>query len=224
MLTLYHAATARSFRIRWLLDELGTPYELKILDFYGNDRNQPEFRAISPMGSIPVITDGDFTLIESGAIINYILAHHGGGRFSYPLGSRGAALVDQWMWWSESLFAIYQRIYWDHCAPFPAGLEHPVPRIGQEAKEAALRYALMLEDQLRDTGYVVGDHLTGADFMLCFPLYLAHLDGWFTGHPRIKAYVERLLGHPKLKAALTDTDEIVERFEKMKADAANGAR
>lgn len=220
MLTLYHAATTRSFRIRWLLDELAVPYEMKVMDFYGNDRDQPAFRAISPMGSMPVITDGDFALIESGAIIDYILDHYGNGRFAFPHGSREAAIVDQWMWWSESLFAIYQRIYWDHCAPFPAGLEHPVPQIGLDAKAAALRYADMLEQHLGEDGFVMGETLTGADFMLCFPLYLAWLEQWFDGHPRIKAYVERVLARPAFANAVADTNDIVARFEELKQ--ANG--
>lgn len=216
MLTLYHAATTRSFRIRWLLDELGADYEMKTLNFYTDDRNTPEFRAISPMGSIPVITEGNFALIESGAIINYILEHHSDGRFSFPKSSREAALVDQWMWWAESLFAIYQRVYWDHCAPFPAGREHPVPKLGEDAKEAALRYARMLEDALGEDGFIMGERLTGADFMLCFPLYLAWLENWFTDHPKIKAYVERLVARPKFANAVADTLAVVAEFEAMK--------
>ncbi|NWK97854.1 hypothetical protein DM806_19780 [Sphingobium lactosutens] len=221
MLTLFHAATTRSFRIRWLLDELGIDYVLKDMNFYNEERHQPEFRQISPMGSLPVITDGDFALIESGAIINYVLHHYGDRRFAYPSGSHEAALIDQWMWWSESLFAIHQRIYWDHCAPFPAGLEFPVPHIGHEAKAAALKYLDMLEDVLREDGFVVGNDLTGADFMLCFPLYLASLENWLDGHPKTAAYVQRIVARPKFQAAIADTDEIVRQFEAMKATQAD---
>lgn len=220
MLSLFHAPTTRSFRIRWMLDELGTEYTLKDMDFYSDERHKPEFRAISPMGSIPVIVDDGFALIESGAIINHLLRKYGGGRFTYPDGSNEAALVDQWMCWSESLFATHQRIYWDHCIPFPAGLANPVPHIGLDAKEAALDYLGMLEQALGDDGYMVGDDLTGADFMLCFPLYLASLEGWFVNHPKTAAYVDRIARRPKFASAIADTVVVVRQFEELKAQQA----
>lgn len=223
MITLYDAPTTRSFRIRWMLDELGLDYDLRTIDYYGNDRNTPEYRAISPMGSVPVIVDDGFALIESGAIINYVLRRYGGGRFAYPDGSHEAALVDQWMYWSESLFAIHQRIYWDHCTPFPAGLLNPVPHIGMEAKAAALNYARMLEDALRWDGYMIGDDLTGADFMLCFPLYLASLEDWFVDHPKIAAYVARIVGRPKFQSVVADTEKVVRQFEELKRQQASNA-
>lgn len=217
MLTLYHAPTTRSIRIRWLLDELGVEYTLKTMNYYEGDRDGPAFRAISPMGSIPVIVDDDFALIESGAIINYILAKYGEGRFAQPAGSPEAALVDQWMWWSESLFAIHQRVYWDHCSPFPAGLADPTPHVGLEAKAAALRYLDMFEQAIGDRPFIVGDHLTGADFMLVFPFYLASLEGWFENHPKTAAYIAGLIAHPKIRPSLEETEAVVRQFEELKA-------
>ena len=157
MLTLYHAPTTRSFRIKWLLNELGTPYAEQKLDFYGHDRHQPEYRKVNPMGSVPTMEDDGLVLTESGAIINYILARYGQGRFGVEPGSREAALVDEWMYWSEGLFAVHQRIYWDHCAPPPGCILEPIPSVGREGKRQALRYARMLEGALREDGFVVGD-------------------------------------------------------------------
>lgn len=205
MITLYHSPTTRSFRIKWLLEELGMAYEQKIVDFYNEDRHKPDYRKINPMGSVPAMEDDGLVLTESGAIINYILAKYGNGRFSHPTASREAALVDEWMYWSEGLFAVHQRIFWDHCAPPPGCILDPIPRVGLEGKRQALRYARMLEGALRDDGYVVGDSLTGADFMLCFPLFLANLYGWFEELPKIRAYVERISGLPAFRTAIADT-------------------
>lgn len=205
MITLYHAPTTRSFRIKWLLAELNVPCQVKVVDFYGAERHQPEYRRISPMGSVPAMADNGLVLTESGAMINYILTHYGSGRFVCPAGSREAALVDEWMYWSEGLFAVHQRIYWDHCAPPPGCILNPIPAVGQEAKRQALRYARMLEGALREEGYVVGDTLTGADFMLSFPLFLAHLEGWFENLPRIQAYIGRIAALPAFQAAIADT-------------------
>ena len=141
MLTLYHAPTTRSFRIKWLLAELEMAYTEKTLDFYGMDRHAADFRAVSPSGAFPAVTDGDLALTESGAIINHILRTYGGGRFMPERGSREEALVDEWMYWSEGLFAVHQRIYWDHCAPPPGCIIDPIPPVGMEGKRQAIRYA-----------------------------------------------------------------------------------
>jgi len=205
MLTLHHAPTTRSFRIRWLLRELELSYEERVLDYYSRDRHQPDYRRINPMGSVPAMEDGGLVLTESGAIINYILDRYAQGRFSHEAGSHQAASVDEWMYWSEGLFAVHQRIYWDHCARPPGCIIDPIPSVGQEAKRQALRYAGMLEAALRDDGFIVGDGLTGADFMLSFPLLLANLEGWFKNLPKIRAYVERFAARPAFQEAIADT-------------------
>lgn len=224
MLTIYHAPCTRSLRIRWLADELGLSYSMHEMSYYTNERHEPAFRAISPMGSLPVVVDDGFALIESGAIINYMLHKFGGGRFSYAAGTHEAALVDQWMCWSESLFAIHQRIYWDHCVPFPAGLENPTPQVGMDAKAAALRYLDMFENAVGKDGYIVGDDLTGADFMLSFPFYLASLEGWFENHPNTAAYVNRITARPHFAPILEETEAIVRHFEKLKAEAEDSSQ
>ena len=81
MLTVHHLNNSRSQRILWLLEELELPYELKC---YQRDASTnlapPELEAVHPLGKSPVLTDGDNTIIESGAIIDYILRRHGNGR------------------------------------------------------------------------------------------------------------------------------------------------
>ena len=81
MLVVHHLNDSRSQRILWLLEELGAPYEIK---FYQRDASTrlapPELKAVHPLGKSPVITDGDTTIAESGAIVDYIVRKHGGGR------------------------------------------------------------------------------------------------------------------------------------------------
>lgn len=208
MLTLFHAPTTRSFRIVWLLEELGVPYRKEHINFYDNTRHEPAFRDLNPLGSFPMIKDGDFVLIESGAIINYILKKYGDGRFQAPAGSQEEALIDQWMWWSESIPAIHQRAYWDHCAPPPGCGPNPIPEVGREGRRGFIRCLDMIERDLREDGFMVGDDLTGADFMLSFPLYLANFDHWLKDHPRTKAYLKRISRREKFQFAVKDTLEM----------------
>ncbi len=205
MIVLHHSPTTRSFRIKWLLEELGLPYREIVRDFYNMERHDPEYRHVNPIGSFPTVEDDGLVLTESGAIINYVLRRYGGGRFLPAAGSPQQALVDEWMYWSEGLFAVHQRIYWDHCAPPPGCIIDPIPSVGEEARRQAIRYAGMLEAALRDDGWMVGDGLTGADFMLSFPLFLANMLGWFESLPRTAAYIGRIAGRPAFASAIADT-------------------
>lgn len=209
MLTLHHSPTTRSFRIKWLLEELSLPYQQKTYNFFNMERHDQDYRKINSIGSFPSIEDNGLILTESGAIINHILRAYGGGRFVAASGSREEALVDEWMYWSEGLFAVHQRIFWDHCSPAPACIIDPIPSVGEEAKRQAIKYAAMLETAMKADGFIVGADLTGADFMLSFPLYLANLYGWFSDMPMIKAYIERFSSRPAFKEAIADTREFM---------------
>ncbi|MFY9328151.1 MAG: glutathione S-transferase family protein [Georgfuchsia sp.] len=213
MLTLYHSPTTRSLRIKWLLEELAIPYRQELINFYNEERVSPGYLKINPVGSLPAMEDDGLILTESGAIINYILTHYGNGRLVPPAGSLDAARVDEWMYWSEGLFAVHQRIYWDHCAPPPGCIIDTVPRIGEEGKRQAIKYSIALENALRDDGFMVGDSLTGADFMLSFPLFLANMGGWFKTRPRIRAYVGRFSSRPAFQTAIADTLACLQKMQ-----------
>ena len=87
MLTVHHLGKSQSERIVWLCEELGIPYELRR---YERDPvtmlAPPEYKALHPLGAAPVITDGELVLAESGAVVEYLRATHGGGRLAPPAG------------------------------------------------------------------------------------------------------------------------------------------
>ena len=86
MIKLYHAPLTRSIRIYWLLEELGVPYELSIVKF---TPGKTPFAQATPYGKVPAIEDGDVVMIESGAILEYILEKYGQGRLApAPGGNR----------------------------------------------------------------------------------------------------------------------------------------
>jgi len=84
-LVLHHLENSRSQRILWLLEELDVPYTLKIYKRTAELLAPPELKAIHPLGKSPVITDGELTLAESGAIVAYIISKYGQGRCNPPL-------------------------------------------------------------------------------------------------------------------------------------------
>jgi glutathione S-transferase len=206
MLKLHHAPSSRSFRIKWLLEELGVPYEQQTHNFYNEDRVAPDYLKINPGATYPAMEDGGLVLTESGAIINHILRTYGNGRFQ-PTDEASKSQVDQWMFWSEGNLAIYQRYFWDHSTPPPACASDPIAAVGAEGIKQVIKYSYQAEVALRDTGFMVGDDLTGADFMLCFPLYLGNMARFFDTRPKIQAYVKRIAERPAFQLAIADTHE-----------------
>ncbi|HXD91549.1 MAG TPA: glutathione S-transferase, partial [Candidatus Binataceae bacterium] len=101
MITIYHLNMSRSERIIWLMEELGLAYKLEKFQ-RGPDMLAPAaLKQVSPLGKAPAIRDGDLTLIESGAIVEYIVNRHGGGRLGVSVSSPDYARYLQWMHFAE---------------------------------------------------------------------------------------------------------------------------
>ena len=102
MLTLHHLNDSRSQRILWLLEELGTPYEMKRYQRDATTRlAPPELKKIHPLGKSPVITDGDVTIAESAAIVDYIIRRYGKGAMMPAPGSADYEAYNEWLHYSE---------------------------------------------------------------------------------------------------------------------------
>ena len=88
MITVHHLNNSRSQRVLWLLEELGLTYEIKRYERDPKTMLAPaSLRKVHPLGKSPVITDGDLTLAESGAIIEYLVNHYGNGRLRPAVGT-----------------------------------------------------------------------------------------------------------------------------------------
>ena len=106
MLTIYHAPGTRSIRVLWLCHELDIPHEVKTIPFASPYRASPEYRALNPVGKVPAMTDGAFTMFESGAMVQYLLDRHGRRHavvmmVNHPEAASSAAAQDalmDWLW------------------------------------------------------------------------------------------------------------------------------
>src|SRR5579859_1026862 len=167
MLTVHHLGISQSDRIVWLCEELEIPYTL--IRYERDPVTQfapPSYRALHPFGTAPAITDGDRVLGESGAIIEYIIARHGGGRL--------AVAADQ------PEFADY--LFWLHFANgslMPACMvDFVAQRVDavagsafvQALKERSNRAYGMVEQRLGEADYFAGRQFTAADIIMFFPL------------------------------------------------------
>ncbi|MGI4982425.1 MAG: glutathione S-transferase family protein [Janthinobacterium lividum] len=205
MLTIHHLGISQSERIIWLCEELDLPYELKR---YARDPvtilAPPELKALHPLGTAPIITDGSLVLAESGAIIEYILAKHGDGRL--------APAPD------APEFADY--LYWFHFAngtlqPAMARnmsmrrLDLPVDNPVLTGVQARLAHAFnLMENRLATSAYFAGSYLTAADIAIVFSLTtMRHfLPMSLAPYPHILAYLQRIGARDAYQRAMRNGD------------------
>lgn len=190
MLKVHHLNNSRSQRILWLLEELGTPYELvKYQRMQPVPFAPPELKQVHPLGKSPVITDEGRTIAESGAIVEYIIDRYGNGRMKPRHGSDEYWKYVEWMHYSEgsAMLPLLMALY----TGFPGVAAEPLkPRI---ESEIANNLAYMAEG-IAGRAYFVGNDLSGADIQLLFVLEAA---GQRTKpYPDLESYVARMHARP----------------------------
>jgi len=196
MLTVHHLNNSRSQRILWLLEELGTPYEIvKYQRMSPMPIAPPELKEVHPLGKSPVITDGGKTIAESGAIVEYLIDTYGKGRLRPKPGTDDYWRYVEWMHYAEGsamlplLLALYAGLLGDGAALLR-------PRIDGEIANN-LSY---METGLGGREFFVGTDLTGADIQLLFVLEAA--GSRLEPYPALVAYRDRMHARPAYKRGI----------------------
>jgi glutathione S-transferase len=164
VITIYHLSTSRSERIVWLAEELGIEYKLEVFPREPNGAAPPPIKALHAIGKAPVIRDGDAVLAESGAIVEYIVQRHGGGRLAVRPEAPDYARYVYWMHFAEGSLMSLMLI---------ALVLSRVP----EAKESPVRTRILdrMKQMLAFVDAEIGDReyfaraFTAADVMMLFP-------------------------------------------------------
>ena len=205
MLTVHHLGISQSDRIVWLCEELEIPYQLIRYERDPVTRLAPaEYKALHAFGTAPVITDGALVLGESGAIIQYIINRHGGGRFQVGPESPDYA----------------QFLYWFHFANgsmLPSGMVDLVVNMVGGNTDAGTLSGLrargnkafdMVEMRLGQAQFFAGSQFTAADIIMLFPLttmrVFAPRD--ISGYPNLLAYLQRIGARPAYQRATAKAD------------------
>jgi glutathione S-transferase len=162
-LIVHHLHMSQSERIPWLCEELGIPYELRTYD-RAPLMAPPEYKALHPQGSAPVIQDGDLTLAESGACVEYIAHRHGGGRLFLPPSHRAYPDFLYWWHWSNGTFMPSSV---RAMASRAAGATGFAAQLAEERFTRALR---SLDERVRGNEWLAGEEFTVADVMVVFTL------------------------------------------------------
>ncbi len=213
MITLHHLNNSRSQRILWLLEELGVPYEIKR---YQRDAKTmlapPELRAIHPLGKSPVITDGELTVAESGAIIEYLIERYGQGRLIPAAGTPQRLRYTYWLHFAEgsAMPPLLLKLIFDKIekSPMPFFIKPIAKAIAGKVKASFIAPRIAenldyMEAELAKATWFAGDTLTGADIQLSFVLEACQARGGLNGScPRLMAFLQRIHALPAYQRAV----------------------
>lgn len=213
MITVHHLENSRSQRILWLLEELGVDYDIKR---YGRDRQTglapPELLEVHPLGKAPVISDGDITIAESGAIIEYLMDSYDDGTLRPAAGTPERRAYNYWLHYAEGTFAplmllslVMGRI---EDAPVPFFLK-PVPRgIAKKVRDGYLgpnvtRNLAFMESTLANAPWFCGERFSAADVQMSFALEAAEVRTDLSAeYPHLAAFLETIRARPAYRQAL----------------------
>ncbi len=202
MITLWHCSDARSFRPLWALEELGLPYELKMLPFPPRVFHKP-YLAENPLGTIPLLVDGETRMTESAAIVQYLSEAHGEGRLSLKPGEEGYGAFLNGLHFGEATLTFPQTLVLRYRRLEPK--ERRVPQVADDYAKWFLSRLRGLEGRLAQGTFYAGDRFTGADISVSYALLLAHtLDIAGDFSPPVVDYWERMQardGFQRAKAA-----------------------
>jgi glutathione S-transferase len=213
MIIVHHLNNSRSQRVLWLLEELGVPYEVKR---YQRDAKTmlapPELLAVHPLGKSPVISDGEFTLAESGAIVEYLAARYGEGRLTPPAGSPERLRYTYWLHYAEGsamppllLKLVFNRI---PKGPMPFFVRPIARAISDRALSTFIepqikRHLDFMESELGKTAWFAGDTFSAADIQMSFPLEAAAARGGLNAsRPKLMAFLKNIHARPAYLRAL----------------------
>jgi glutathione S-transferase len=198
MLILHHLNDSRSQRILWLLEELGTPYEMKRYQRDARTRlSPPELEAVHPLGKSPVISDGDLKIAESGAIVDYLIRTYGNGKMMPKAGTPQYETYNEWLHYAEgsAMLPLMLNLYVSRLKEAGSPLH---PRIDSEIANH-LGY---VDGALKGREFFVGQSLTGADIQMSFVGEMADVFNRLAPFSNLHAWLARMHARPAFQRSV----------------------
>ncbi len=201
MLKLHFAPNSRAGRIVWLLEELGLPYDINKMAFHPSDLKSDEHRARHPLGRVPVLDDGEISIYESGAIVEYVIERHKNGGLKPAVDAAEYPDYLQWFHYCEGMVM----------PPVNTIVVQTVLLPPERRDETALAQAQRLltkalspvDETLAGKDYLIGD-FSAADIMLGHACFMSNRLGCVPDEmANLKGYVERVTARPAFQTAIT---------------------
>jgi glutathione S-transferase len=202
VITVYHLSESRSERIVWLLEELSLPYDfIEFTRLVPSMEAPPEYRALHPMGTSPMVRVDGHVLIESGAIVEYILQQYGNGRLEPSRGTAEYVRYLQWMHFSEGMA---MSGLMNEALLLMNGADPAVSSIIGSLRRRNDRMMDYINNELGQWRYFAGAEFTAADLMMSFifPVYIRFLQRSLEPYKNIMRYVQEVESRPAYERAM----------------------
>ena len=200
MLTLHFAPNSRAGRIVWLLEELKLPYKLNRMDFHPKDLKSDAHRARHPLGRVPVLDDGDVSIYESGAIVEYIIERHKNGGLKPAVESAEFPAYLQWFHYCEGMVMPPVNTIVVQTLLLPP--ERRDETVLGQAQRLLTRALAPVDEALTDRDYLIGE-FSAADIMLGHACFMSNRMGCVTDDmTSLKGYVARITERPAFQKAI----------------------
>ncbi|MGC2409709.1 MAG: glutathione S-transferase family protein [Methyloceanibacter sp.] len=193
-LTLYHAAPSRSSIVRWMLEEIGEPYDIHLLSLASGEQLKPDYLAVNPMGKVPALRHGDVVITEAAAICTYLADAFPRAGLSIPIGDPRRGVYLKWLFFGPS------------CVE-PAITDRAFPR-KEEPRRGTLGYGdldtmmTVLAKAVARGPYLMGEQFTAADVVIGSTLRWGMMFKLLPERPEFTAYIARLQQRPALQRAV----------------------
>jgi glutathione S-transferase len=199
-LTLYHAAPSRSSIARWMLEELGEPYDIHLLSLKQGEQRQPDYLAINPMGKVPALRHGDVVITENAAICAYLADEFPARKLNVPVGDPRRGVYLKWLFFGPSCFepAITDRA-------FPRKEPPQVSTLGHGDYDTVIG---VIADGVAKGPYLMGNQFTAADVVIGSGVRWGMQFKLLPERPEFVAYAARLAERPALQRAEVKDKEL----------------
>ena len=201
-LTLYHASPSRSSIVHWMLEELGEPYKLEVLNLRAGDQRKPAYLAINPMGKVPTLKDGDVVVSEVAAICCYLADTYPKAKLAPPIGDKRRGDYLKWLFYGPSCL---EPAMIDKALNRP-----PAPRTtaGWADYDTVIE---VLRSAVGAREYLLGEQFTAADVVIGSGLRWGMLFKMFPELPEFVTYVDRLKARPAMQRQLAKDEELAKQ-------------
>jgi glutathione S-transferase len=201
MLTVHHLGVSQSDRVVWLLEELGLPYRLKWYDRGPDGLQPPEYVALHPAATAPVVEDDGRMLSESAPILEYVCHRYAGGKLTVAPGQPNHFDYAYFMHWNNNV----QGLFFARLALGPDATGPHADRVRGFIERRERGYYRLLDQRLAESPYVAGPDFTCADVMVTFNLTELPLFGGrhIDDLPNVQAYVARITARPAYEKAMS---------------------
>jgi glutathione S-transferase len=192
-LTLYHASPSRSSIVLWMLEELGQPYDVKLIKLSEGDNLKPDYLAINPMGKVPALAHKGTVITEAAAICTYLADEFPQAKLNVPVGTPRRGLYLKWLFFGPGCFE-------------PAVIDRAAPR-KEEARRGMLGYGTFettmdtVAKAIAQGPWLMGDQFTAADVIIGANIRWGTMFKLVPERPEFSAYAARIAARPAAQRA-----------------------